>query len=400
MESPRIALYAHDTMGLGHTRRNLAIAEALLASTLRPEVLLLGGARETGQLAAPAGADSVILPAIHKQADGRYASRSLPVPIERLIQLRSATLQAALDAFRPHLLIVDQVARGALGELQPILEILREQPRTRTVLGLREVQDAPDVVRREWGRLRTVEAMRELYDEVWIYGDRACFDPVAAYGLGAELGDKIHFTGYIARPRVEAVPSALEPVLRWLGSQPCALCLVGGGQDGEGLATAFLRAVPESRKGLVVTGPFMPREARTRLLGLADGRRLRVIEFVPELAPLLDRAEQVVAMGGYNTVCELLSAGHRPLLVPRTVPRREQWVRASRLSRLGLVDVLAPENLVPGAIRSWLETECVPDPAALEGVDFGGLDRVVALCRTTLPKAQAAVGRRSQHAFA
>ena len=71
MDRPRIALYAHDTMGHGHTRRNLAIAEALLASRLRPEVLLLGGARETGQPTA------------------------------------------ALGTFRPQLLIVDQVARGA-----------------------------------------------------------------------------------------------------------------------------------------------------------------------------------------------------------------------------------------------------------------------------------------------
>jgi len=399
METPRIALYAHDTMGLGHTRRNLAIAEALLASPLRPEVLLLGGARETGQLAAPLGADIIILPAIHKDHTGRYASRSLPVSIERLIALRSATLRAALGTFQPHLLIVDQVARGALGELEPVLTELRHAHGTRTVLGLRDVQDAPSVVRREWARARTVEAMCELYDEVWIYGDRACFDPVSAYGLTPEVSHKVQFTGYIARHRSDTVVAALEPVLSWLGTEPCALCLVGGGQDGVQLASAFLRGVAEDHKGIVVTGPFMPREKRTHLLALAsDRRRLRVIEFLPELAPLLDRASQVVAMGGYNTVCELLSSGHRPLIVPRVKPRREQWLRARRLQRFGLVDVLSPMRLDPEAICSWLESPPPVNPAALGELDFGGLDRIVELCTELLPLRQSAQVGRMQHA--
>ena len=39
----RVFLYSHDTFGLGHLRRNLAIADALLAPEQECDVLLLSG---------------------------------------------------------------------------------------------------------------------------------------------------------------------------------------------------------------------------------------------------------------------------------------------------------------------------------------------------------------------
>ncbi|CAN5359699.1 hypothetical protein BH20ACT9_BH20ACT9_00700 [soil metagenome] len=53
---PRVALYSHDTQGLGHVRRNLAVSGALAASDPAPELLLISGAREArARLAGPPG---------------------------------------------------------------------------------------------------------------------------------------------------------------------------------------------------------------------------------------------------------------------------------------------------------------------------------------------------------
>ncbi|MCT7057374.1 hypothetical protein M1752_27035, partial [Salmonella enterica subsp. enterica serovar Sandiego] len=52
----------------------------------------------------------------------------------------------------------------------------------------------------------------------------------------------------------------------------------------------------------------------------------------------------VVAMGGYNTYCEILSFDKPALIVPRIQPREEQLIRAQRASELGLVDMLLPEE--------------------------------------------------------
>jgi hypothetical protein len=56
------------------------------------------------------------------------------------------------------------------------------------------------------------------------------------------------------------------------------------------------------------------------------------------------RAIGVVAMGGYNTFCEILSFDKRAVIVPRTAPRMEQYIRAARAQELGLVSMLTDDD--------------------------------------------------------
>jgi predicted glycosyltransferase len=58
----------------------------------------------------------------------------------------------------------------------------------------------------------------------------------------------------------------------------------------------------------------------------------------------MQRASGVVAMGGYNTFCEILSLDKRALILPRTAPRAEQHIRARRATELGLVSMLLPDD--------------------------------------------------------
>src|SRR5262249_40982218 len=156
----RIALYSHDTMGLGHMRRNHMIAQSLASSPLPASILLIAGAREASAFNLPPGVDYLTLPALHKEGNDQYATRSLDVPLEKLVEIRTATIAAALDAFDPDVLLVDKVPRGALCELQPGLELLRRRGRAFCVLGLRDVLDEPAATRREWRERNTDDALR------------------------------------------------------------------------------------------------------------------------------------------------------------------------------------------------------------------------------------------------
>ena len=51
-------------------------------------------------------------------------------------------------------------------------------------------------------------------------------------------------------------------------------------------------------------------------------------------------AVAVVAMGGYNTFCEILSFNKPALLLPRSTPRQEQLIRAKAAQELGLVSMV------------------------------------------------------------
>ena len=101
-----------------------------------------------------------------------------------------------------------------------------------------------------------------------------------------------------------------------------------------------------------------------------------MLEFLREPTRLLTRADRVIAMGGYNTVCEVLSLEKRALIIPRVSPDQEQWIRAVRLRELGLLDVLHPDEVTPGALTEWLARELGPPPRVRERLDFDGLTRL------------------------
>src|SRR2546425_987535 len=137
----RIALYSHDTMGLGHLRRNLLIAQSLSGSPFHVTILMIAGARQAGSLTMPAGADCLTLPSFCKHTNGDYQPLKLDISLEELVILRAKSIKSALEAYEPDVLIVDKVPRGVARELEPALEYLRARGATRIVLGLREILD-------------------------------------------------------------------------------------------------------------------------------------------------------------------------------------------------------------------------------------------------------------------
>lgn len=388
----RVALYSHDTMGLGHMRRNLLLAQALQHSPLRAVVLMIAGAREASLVTKTAGVDCVALPSLWKDGGGHYRPRHLDVSLDDLLAVRARTTAAALEAFAPDVLIVDNVPRGALGELDPALESLRARGRTRLVLGLRDVLDDPLVLQREWTHAQNQEAVHRYYDAVWVYGDPAVYDPVREYGFAPDVANKVRYTGYLdqrARTRFTGRQRGDPVALLGLPDGPLALCLVGSGQDGAPLAEAFAEAnLPHGTNGVLVTGPCMPVDVRRRVQRAAAGRPgWRIVRFLSEPTRLVRRADHVVAMGGYNTICEVLSFRKPALIVPRVKPRREQLIRAERLEALGLVDVLHPADLTPAALSEWLAQDRSRPAPARRRVDLNGLTRVPKLLAELLGKA-------------
>ncbi len=369
---PRIALYSHDTMGLGHIRRNQLIAKALAGPPLNASVLLITGVREGGAFPVPHGIDSISLPAYCKEADGSYGARSLDIGVEHLSRLRSDLIDMALRSFAPNLFIADNVPLGALGELAPALERMRDEDETRCVLGLRDILDDPASVAREWRSRGNFEAIRKYYDAVWVYGDPTLYNTVREYGFPADVRAKTAFLGLLDPcPPDECAPftSCAERLI---------LCSAGGGQDGFALAQSFARApLPSDAKGMIVTGPFMPKDKRGILHSLAEQREtIEIVEAIYDPIPLLCRADSVIGMAGYNTVNEMLALGKRALLVPRMVPRTEQLIRAERLAELGLVTCLKHEEATPAAISRWLKLRpTLADPRAR--LDFSGLETLV-----------------------
>jgi predicted glycosyltransferase len=157
---------------------------------------------------------------------------------------------------------------------------------------------------------------------------------------------KTIYTGYLRRdlPLHADIPLEVEEI-----GGPFILVTPGGGGDGEDLVDWVLSAYeadPHIPYGaLIAFGPFMSATAREAFRDrAAKFANIRTLTFTSNLGTLMQRAAGVVAMGGYNTFCEILSFDKRAIIVPRTRPRLEQFIRARAARNLGLVEMLDSER--------------------------------------------------------
>jgi len=356
-------MYSHDTMGLGHFRRNLLIANELSKLSVSPNILLISGAREAEYFSLPPNVECLTLPSIYKEKDGRYRSRRLDMSLSQLIELRKKILQTTINSFEPDVLIVDGAPWGVEGELAPTLGNLFSQGHTRCVFGIRDVWDEPAVIHKEWNKRNNFDAIRKFYDEIWIYGDSSIYDPIQEYHLSPEVSAKVRHTGYLnQKVRLELLTYKNQIHVKEIFNSingPFVLCLLGSGQDGGRLAKAFIDTkLPPGYNSVILTGPHMDPLTMEFLYRKAQKNpRIKIIEFFNEPTAILQKANYVVAMGGYNTICEILSFKKQALIVPRVKPRKEQLIRASIFEQRGFLDVLHPDELTPMKIMKWLKTK-------------------------------------------
>lgn len=382
-EDGRILIYSHDSFGLGHLRRCRTIAHALVEHFPGLSVIILSGSPIIGSFEFRARVDFVRVPGVIKLRNGDYTPLRLHIDIERTLEIRSSIIRHTAEIFDPHLFLVDKEPLGLRGEVESTLGMLRARG-TRCVLGLRDVMDDPAVLVDEWRRKGVFPALERYYDEIWVYGLPEIFDPLAEIPGMRLFADRLQFTGYLERHRKRTPGQALQTELP---EEPFVLVTTGGGGDGEELVDWVISAY-EADPGIevpavLVFGPFMNLKSRLafeeRAARLA---RLRTTTFETEIEELYARARAVVAMGGYNTFCEILSFGKPALVVPRTRPRMEQALRAARAERLGLLRVLdASEGRDPRRMAAELrriDAWPCPDPEVTRRF-LGGLERIVQL---------------------
>jgi predicted glycosyltransferase len=384
--APSLMFYSHDTYGLGHLRRTLALA-SFLRSRRRVSQLIVTGSPVAYRFALPPDADFIKLPSVVKVGAGAYESRSLDLPFRAIRDLRRDVLLGAARHFRPKLLVVDNVPAGLKGELLPTLRFLKASS-CRLVLGLRDVIDDGERIRTTWANDGSYELLDDVYDRILVYGVRDVYDPVAEYGFSERAAAKTRFVGYLRRGPGPVSRERIRALLG-VGGQTLVLVTAGGGEDGYELLRSFLEAIRLRRNGsslacVLVGGPLMPPPGRRDLRALAAACSVAYIDFVEDITSYVQAADVVVSMGGYNSVCELLSLEKPALIVPRVSPRREQLIRARALSRRGLLRMIDPGELQPRRLLDEVTRllEEPPQPArlpmnGLEGT-AGALDELLA----------------------
>lgn len=360
LQNAKVLIYSHDSFGLGHLRRCRAIAHSLVDTYKGMSVLILSGSPIIGQFDFKARVGFICIPGVVKLRNGDYTSLGLHIDINQTLAIRASIIQHTAEIYSPDIFLVDKEPLGLRGEVEQTLKLMKLRGTT-NVLGLRDIMDDSEALQVEWARKQVVPALNDLYEEIWIYGSESIVNPIQGIELPETTRKKMRYLGYLKRQLSANDYSPGEH-----GEQPYLLITTGGGGDGELMVDWVIRAYEKAQanknkgnidgrnktegnktsenellSGLIVLGPFMSKLAqrgfRTRIRKIPQ---LDVKTFDNSIEVLMAKATGVVAMGGYNTFCEILSFDKRAILVPRETPRMEQRIRANHASAQGLLTML------------------------------------------------------------
>jgi predicted glycosyltransferase len=360
----------------------LDISKHLVAAQSDVSVLIVSGSPMLHAFRIPPRIDYIKLPCLARTLDGSYDTKFLDLEYDETIRLRANLIVSTLLDFAPHLILVDKKPFGVGNELSPALELLqRRGARPKLVLLLRDILDSPEVTAEVWRKNGYHDAVRHFYDQILVVGSREIFDLSREYQFPPSSESKVQFCGYLQR---EPGSKSREQIRRDLGvgNESLVLVTAGGGQDGYRLLSSYLQglnALPDDQTGfktLLICGPEMSEPHRRSIHASAGRPGILVQDFSNDMMGCMDAADLVVSMGGYNTLCEIFTLRKRAIVVPRVTPVQEQWIRAERMARLGLLRAIHPDDLTPTNLMHAVREElCLSNvrPRSLYEVDLGGM---------------------------
>jgi predicted glycosyltransferase len=298
-----------------------------------------------------------------KKTSEEYLPLSIKINARHALDIRKNIITATAKTFQPQLFIVDKEPFGLRKEVLPTLKWLqRSRPDTRAILGLRDIMDDAATVKKDWTEKGVYKILENLYAEIWVYGIQEFYNPIVEYDIAESISRKIHFTGYI--PRKIPGKDAVRNMRKELGVQPDEKLVVvttGGGGDGYTVMrnyVSMLESAPDVMpfKSVLITGPFMPKNKRRKIFKRSRKLGVRTYHFYRQMEKIFAAADLVVTMGGYNTLCEILSQGTPSLVIPREKPRKEQMIRAQAFKRQNLVDYIPWAEFTPQILQEKILT--------------------------------------------
>ena len=350
----RVLFYVQHLLGIGHLARASRVADALAA--IGAEVTVVTGGLPVAGFPGSA-VRHVALPPVVSSANFAGLLDECGTPVDAAFETRRRQLLlATYREFRPDIVLTEAFPFGRRQvrfELLPLIEAIAEsRPRPLLCASVRDILQEKTKPGRD---AETVAMIQRHYDHVLVHGDPNFARLEDTFPLAPEIADKIIYTGLVSAP----IPAPSEDRFDVVVS-------AGGGAGGAALIAGCLEAagaLPEVRRWCIVTGPNLPPEILGQLQAAARPG-VEIFRFRQDFAALLGSAQLSVSQAGYNTVCDLLGAGCRTLLVPfASGGETEQTNRASRLAELGLASVLAEQELSgPGMTRAIRAALSGPKP--------------------------------------
>lgn len=363
----RILFYCQSSLGIGHTIRSLRIAEGLSESF---DVHYLNGGESISGLEIPLGIQCTDLPPIVSDPDfGTVHAVGSDLDIDSTIELRRNLILETFQNFLPDIVLVElyPFGRGRFhSELEPLLKCAKEHGTkvacsVRDILTKREDQEAFEA--------KVVKRMNRFFDLLLIHSDPEFQRLDDTFTRLDDILAEKTYTGFVV-PEITSEPRENGPTI---------IASIGGGRFGHELAEAVALTAPLLAERIphqieLYSGPFCPEVVADRLRQLAHGHsNIQVERFCPDLHQKLVNADLSISMGGYNTIMNVIATGVPAMIMGCTNNGgMDQVARAEKLARLGVVDIIKPEDLPPATFAEKIINSLRREPAAVS-LDINGV---------------------------
>ncbi len=345
----RILVYTHNSIGLGHAFRTLAVITGM--KKWRPDIdfLVISGT-SVPQIFFDEGIEVMKLPSIKLDIDregspmlSRYLSG---FDLESIFDFRQTVIMASFNFFQPDALIIEHNMTGQMSELIPLL--MKKWVRKGGPVDFPLVHVCRGIMK--WVPLLRIPYQNprhrsesinigSLYDFMYVLEDRDVIDINKAFlGDDPELEKKIRYLGKITN-RVHGEFPPRKEVLNRFGLDDREIILVSLGRNGQvfDLSVKLLEILTKSRtvngkQVVFVLDPYLDRSVSETIRSHPLCKDLRFLEFFPDMVDLVNEAETVISRAGYNTVNEILLTGVKAVLIPESHGGGEQEQRTKTIA--------------------------------------------------------------------
>jgi predicted glycosyltransferase len=341
----KLMFYCQHVLGIGHFIRSAEIVRGLMESF---DVCFLNGGEIAPGFDLPPEIEVIELPPI--KADDQFRDIHAVGDSANLDEIKSLRKQRILDQYsrlEPDVLMIELYPFGRLKfafELMPLLEYAKSAgSQTKVVCSLRDIL----VSKREQQRFEdeACHIVNRYFDLLLVHSDPRFQLLEETFPKASELKCPIRYTGFVA----QRVPQDLSQVN---GGERSIVVSIGGGRVGMELIDCAIDA-GQSIAGefphemLIFTGPYLPETEFQRIRAKILGRsNMKIQRYTTKFISYLQRAELSISMAGYNTSLNIITTGVPAIVYPFTGNNnQEQTIRANKLSKLGLVEVIYPHEL-------------------------------------------------------
>lgn len=377
MSERRVLFYVQHLLGIGHLKRAATIVDAMTRCGL--EVTLVSGgfpvpslvvnARQLVQL-PPAGAADL---SFRELVD----VRGQPVD-EAWKRLRSDLLLDIWRRLQPDAVVLELFPFGRRQmrfELLPLLDAIKGAAQPPLLLSsVRDVLGGgqKDPTRQD----QMLQTFNQYFDALLVHGDPTVIPFGLTFRHAAQLGTRLHYTGYVVDPAPAQVAGAR------VGADE-VLVSVGGGAVGRQLLEAAIRARPlTTLSGLrwrLMAGLNAAHGTLAELSALARAAGAGAITIErhrADFADLLQNCRVSVSQAGYNTTMETLAARARAVLVPFAGGAEiEQSLRARVLGQRGRVEVVEESDLTPEKLARAIDRAALQPVLSADSIRLDGAQR-------------------------